>query len=96
VAGDGAALRLSFQLKDARGRTAVDTRGLALQPMLVYPDHAPLPAGLNSTTSPLPSCASVDVDPTSGVGECAVPVAEGLFPSGATVAASMQLQLQLG
>ncbi|KAI8463288.1 MAG: hypothetical protein J3K34DRAFT_496093 [Monoraphidium minutum] len=53
----GRTLRLSFQLKDALGRTAVDTSGAALHPLLAYAGTPP--SGLNNSTQELPRNSAV-------------------------------------
>ncbi|GBF99606.1 hypothetical protein Rsub_12070 [Raphidocelis subcapitata] len=94
--GGGAPLLLSYQLRDVRGRTAVDTSGLTLHPLLSYASAAAAPAGINATVNELPSCDAHAVDPVSGIGECLVALDGRYFPASGRVAASVSLQLRLG
>lgn len=90
----GQLLRLSYQLKDSLGRTAVDVSGMALQPMLTYPAGATLPPGLTARSVALPSCDATAVDPVSGIGECLVVVDAAYFPSaGSAVTVNVLVQL---
>lgn len=92
----GRTLRLSFQLRDATGRTAVDLTGVTLRPVLSY--AAPLAAGgggLNVTRAELSSCGAGGIDAVSGVGECAVPLDAALFPSAGSLTANVTLQLRI-
>ena len=93
----GTRLRLSFQVKDAEQRTAVDTASVVLRPLLVYSPSEALPPGINSSTAALPSCNGTStIDPISGIGECSVDVEPRFFPAaGAVVSASVQLQLSI-
>jgi len=97
VAPLGQTLRLSYQLKDATGRTAVDTSLLSLQPLLTYArtnESIALPQGVNSATgNKLPGCAAIIVDPASGVGECSVLVDTTYFPAAGALTASIELQI---
>jgi hypothetical protein len=91
-----ATLRLSYQLKDASGRTAVDASHLKLVPLLSYPaGAAPLPA-VNATANELPGCGAATADPVSGVGECAAAVDARFFPAAGALTASLTLELRNG
>jgi hypothetical protein len=94
--GGGGTLRMSYQLRDARGRTAVDTSGLLLHPQLSYASAAALPAGVNATINELPSCDARSADPISGIGECSVVLDSRYFPASGSVAATVSLQLRIG
>lgn len=84
----GRTLRLSYQLRDETGRTAVQTEGVTLRPLLSY-------AG-NATAIELPACDGAGADAVSGIGECAVTVDAAKFPAAGVAAATAVLQLRIG
>lgn len=90
----GRTLRLSYQMRDASGRTAVDTAGLSLRPLLAYAAGAAPPPGANGTTE-LPACDAAGVDGVSGVGECALLLDPRLFPASGIAAATVTLELRI-
>ncbi len=92
----GQTLRLSYQLRDATGRTAVDTSSLVLQPLLSFAGGAAPPPGVNATNNQLPTCAASGVDIASGIGECAVVVDGRLFPASGALSTTLVLQLRIG
>lgn len=92
----GQTLRLSYQLRDALGRTAVQPSHLVtLRPLLTYLPGTALPPGLNTTVNELPSCDAGSLDPASGLGECSVVVASKYFPQAGVITANVSLQLRI-
>jgi hypothetical protein len=96
AADAGDSLRLSFQLRDVVGRTAVNLTGVVIRPLLVFASGS-LPAGLNTTSNELPSCDVEAVgDLVSGIGECSVSVSPRFFPGAGTIDANVQVELHIG
>jgi hypothetical protein len=100
--GPSAVLRLSYQLRDAGGGTAVDTTGVTLSPRLAFAaatDPSLVKVDANATHA-LPDCAAAGggrlADPASGIGECSVVVEARFFPSAGSVDATITLQIMFG
>lgn len=92
----GRTLRLSYQLRDASGRTAVLADGVTLRALLSRTGGAAVPAAANGTAAQLPVCNAADADAASGIGECAVTVDDGLFPAAGVAEAAVAVQLRIG
>jgi hypothetical protein len=90
---DGSTLAISYQLKDAAGRTQVDTTGLTLRPVLSYAAGATAPVGTSAADNVLPDCDLAGVGLSSGVGECIVEVAARFFPATGSVGGSVVLKV---
>lgn len=90
-----APLQLSYQLRDASGRTAVDAAAMTLRPLLSYAAGVAAPAGVAAVSggSPLPSCDASGTDPVSGIGACRVPVDASYFPTTGSLGATVVVQL---
>lgn len=87
-------LRLSYQLLDATGRSAVNASGMTLRPLLRYAAGAAPPAVNASVDIQLPSCEAGDADPVSGIGACMVAVDAVYFPASGSLTATVLLQLR--
>ncbi len=90
----GQTLQLSFQLKDAAGRTAIDATAMIVQPTLRYSSGAPAGASPNGTA--LQNCDMSTLDPASGVGDCTVSLPRSLFPVSGLAQASVTLTVLVG
>lgn len=90
-----AALQLSYQLRDASGRTAVDAAGMTLRPLLSYAAGVAAPAGVAAVSGgiPLPSCDASGADAVSGIGACRIPVDAAYFPTAGSLGATLVVQL---
>lgn len=93
---DGSTLRLSYQMRDAAGRTRVDLHGLLLRPLLSYARGVAPPPGAAASGNVLPDCDASGVGAASGVGLCEVAVDRRLFPAAGGAAASIVLSVLRG
>jgi hypothetical protein len=89
-------LRLSYQLQDASGRTAVNAVRMKLVPVISYAPGSAPSGEVNATANELPGCAVGTVDPISGIGECTVPLDARFFPATGSLTANIALQLRTG
>lgn len=86
-AATGRTILAAYQLKDDRGRPAVDAAAVTIQPSLTL---------TNGTTLLLQACGRGDYLPAAGVGNCAVELGAGFFPTSrasAPVTANLTLHL---
>ena len=75
----------------------VDTSNVQVRPVLTYPQGTALPSGVTSARdNVLPACAALTIDPSSGVGDCAVAVAARFFPASGQSTVQVGLQVLLG
>jgi hypothetical protein len=90
---DGSTLAISYQLKDAAGRTQVNTAGLTVRPVLSYAAGVTPPTGTTAANNVLPDCDLDGFGQSSGVGECTVEVASRFFPPIGSVNANVLLKI---
>jgi hypothetical protein len=93
---DGSTLAISYQLKDAAGRTQVDTTGLTVRPLLSYAAGVTPPTGTTAANNVLPDCDLAGLGQSSGVGECTVEVAGRFFPATGSLGATVLLKIFAG
>lgn len=92
----GQTLMISYQLKDAAGRTQVNASQLFVRPVLSYGSSVTRPSGTTAAGNVLPDCDVSLLDAVSGIGECAVLISSKYFPTSGILTASIVLKVLVG